>query len=193
MAEIEEKTEAKENADDEVTLIKTTPAAPKYSAHAVHLMRTVQLNTLTLSQMADQKASILMGATFLVFSLTVSRSLLGEVQPSLLLLAGFSFLSSLCAVMAVLPSVRKPNPTGASANKLFFGHFADLDEEEWAQSVLEELQSDESVFRTMMHDIYQNGQVLAARKYRFLSLAYRIFILGLVVTLISFIIEWWTG
>ncbi len=174
---------------DQATKIKTTPEKPHYSAHAVHLMRTAQINTLTLSQMADQKASILMGATFLVFSLSVSRSLTGEIPPSLLLLAAFSFLSSLCAVMAVLPSVRKPKETGAAPNKLFFGHFADLQEEQWAESVLEELKSDEAVFRTMMHDVYQNGQVLARRKYKFLALAYRIFIIGLFVTLIAFAAE----
>lgn len=173
----------------EATSIKTVPETPKYSAHAVHLMRTTQLNTLTLSQMADQKASILMGATFLVFSLSVSRSLTGEMPPSLLILAAFSFLSSLCAVMAVLPSVRKAGQAHGSPNKLFFGHFADLEEDQWVDSVLAELKSDETVFRTMMHDIYQNGQVLARRKYRFLSIAYRLFIAGLFITMIAFAME----
>lgn len=173
----------------EATRIVTTPHAPKYSAHAVHMVRTAQINTLTLSQMADQKASILMGATFLVFSLSISRSLGGIVPVSLMILALVSFLSSLCAVMAVLPSVRKPSENQTLANKLFFGHFSGLDEGEWTESVLQEMCADETVFRTMLHDIYQNGQVLAQRKYRFLSLAYRIFIGGLFVTLIAFVAE----
>ncbi|GAA4641892.1 hypothetical protein GCM10023115_02430 [Pontixanthobacter gangjinensis] len=177
------------SAETEATAIKTTPESPIYSAHAVHMARTAQVNTLTLSQMADQKASILMGATFLVFSLSISRSLGGEVPYSMMVLAVFSFLSSLCAVMAVLPSVRKPKDTGPIPNKLFFGHFAELDEEEWVASILEEMRSDERIFRTMMHDIYQNGQVLARRKYHFLGLAYRIFIGGLFVTLIVFLSE----
>ncbi len=45
----------------------------------------------------------------------------------------------------------------------------------------------------MMHDIYQNGRVLAQRKYRFLTLAYRLFIIGLIATLISFLIEAYIG
>ncbi len=161
-----------------------------YSPHAIHLMRTAQINTLTLSQMADQKASILMGATFLVFSLAISRALIGELPISLAVLALVSFLSSLCAVIAVLPSTSRPKASEAAANKLFFGHFADLDEEEWTESVLAELQADETVFRTMMHDIYQNGQVLQNRKYRYLGHAYRIFIGGLFVTLVIFGLEW---
>lgn len=175
--------------EGQATTIVTSPKAPIYSANAIHMVRTAQLNTLTLSQMADQKASILMGATFLVFSLSISRSLAGDVPPSLLLLAVFSFLSSLCAVMAVLPSVKKSDPAQTTANRLFFGHFATLDESEWIDSVLEDMRADETVFRTMMHDIYQNGQVLAHRKYKFLALAYRLFIGGLLITLIAFGIE----
>lgn len=173
----------------EATKIKTTPETPAYSAHAIHMMRTAQVNTLTLSQMADQKASILMGATFLVFSLSISRTLGGNVPFALMVLAIVSFISSLCAVMAVLPSFKKAKSPGTVSNKLFFCHFANLDQDEWMEDMLAAMRSDEAVFRTMMQDIYQNGQVLANRKYKFLSLAYRIFVIGLFVTLVTFAIE----
>ena len=168
-----------------------SPGAPSgYSMHAIHLVRTTQLQTLQLSQMADQKASILMGASFLVFSIAVSRAFAGHLPVSLAVLAGFAFLSSLCAVVAVLPSVsRSKGPVGA--NRLFFGHFTARDEEEWTADVLDQLRNDETVFRTMLHDIYQNGQVLQRKKYRFMGYAYRIFIVGLVATLVSFVTEMW--
>lgn len=172
-----------------------------FSLHAIHLMRTAQLNGLTHARMADQKASILLGATFLVFSLSISRALTGQLPVALTVLAAFSFASSLGAVMAVLPNVSRPRrrgkgkgegkangPRGAS-NLLFFGHFAWRDEEEWTQDLLDALHTDESVFRTMAHDLYQNGQVLQGRKFRYLSLAYRLFITGLVVTLGVFAVE----
>ena len=160
-----------------------------FSANAVHLLRTVQLNSLRLSQMADQKASILMGATLLVFSISLSRSLTGELPWSLAVMAAFAFVSSLCAVMAVLPSLSKSLPPGVRRNKVFFGHFHDLDEEEWTRDLLDELHADEGVFRLMLHDIYQNGQVLQRRKYRFLGYAYRLLIVGLLATLATFVIE----
>lgn len=160
-----------------------------YSNHAIHLIRTTQNNTLKLSQMADQKASILMGATFLVFSISVSRSLAGDMPWSLVLLAIFAFASSLCAVMAVIPAVTTAEKMPGKPNNLFFGHFAHLDEEEWAQDVLEDLKSDETVFRAMMHDFYQNGLVLQRKKYKYLGLAYKTFIVGLFLTLISFAVE----
>ena len=168
---------------------EATPPAPDYSQHAIHLLRTVQNNTLKLSQMADQKASILMGATFLVFSISVSQAFAGRLPWSLGILAVFAFLSSLCAVLAVLPRLSGSLPPGVRRNNLFFGHFHDLDEDVWTVEVLAGLRSDEAVFRSMLHDIYQNGLVLQRRKYRFLGYAYRLFVTGLVVTLGAFAIE----
>ena len=162
-----------------------------FSQHAIHLVRTTQQQTMLLSQMADQKASILMGASFLVFSISVSRAFAGHLPVSLAILAAFAFMSSVCAVLAVLPTVlQAKSPLGT--NRLFFGHFANRDEAEWTADVLRQLQNDETVFRTMLHDIYQNGQVLQRKKYRYMGLAYRIFVLGLVTTLVSFIIEMWS-
>ncbi len=163
-------------------------AAGEYTVQAVQMLRTVQVNTLLLSQMADQKASILMGATFLVFSISVSRSLAGDLPYALAILAVFAFLSSLCAVLAVIPTVKKA-PEGVRPNLMFFGHFSDRDEEEWMQEVLAELKNDDQVYRTMLHDIYQNGQVLQRRKYLYLSYAYRIFVIGLFITLAAFVVE----
>ncbi|KRA81672.1 Pycsar system effector family protein [Altererythrobacter sp. Root672] len=161
---------------------------PAYSPNAIHLLRTAQRNTLVLAQMADQKASILMGACFLVFSIAVSRTLIGHLPWSLAILALFAFLSALCGAIAVMPSVGKPATT-EQRNWLFFGHYHDRNEQEWADDLLGELKDDEEVFRLMLRDIYQNGQVLHRRKYRFLGYAYRLFIAGLVITLAAFAVE----
>lgn len=175
------------NLGDDATL--ASPMSRAFSPNAVHLVRTIQNNTLMLSNMADNKASILMGATFVVFSIAVSRSLSGEVPWSLAVLAFTSFCSSLFAVLAVLPQIRKPKGP-IVPNILFFGHFADMDEEQWMGEVLTRLEQDETVYRTMLHDIYQNGQVLHRRKYRYLAYAYHTFVAGLLVTLATFIAEW---
>lgn len=153
------------------------------------MLRTVQSNTLRLSQMADQKASILMGASFLVFSLSVGQALAGRLPWPLTILAIFAFLSALCAVLAVMPRLGGSLPPDTQPNLMFFGHFCDLDEEEWMHEALAGMRSDEGVYRSMLRDIYQNGQVLRQRKYRFLNYAYRLFIAGLVVTLAAFAIE----
>ena len=164
-------------------------AARPYSANAIHTLRTVQTITLTLSQMADQKASMLMGASFVVFSLAVGRSLGGQLAWPLAILALFAFLSALFAALAVMPSIGQPGRSDAAPNRLFFGHFAHRDEGEWTREVLAELHDEERLYCLMLHDIYQNGQVLQRRKYRYLAYAYRLFVTGLVATLAAFVIE----
>ena len=85
-----------------------------FPPNAVHLVRTSQQLTMQLSQMADQKASILMGATFVVFTLAVGQARSGTLVLPLAILATFSFLSALLAVSAVLPRVGKAPPVKAS-------------------------------------------------------------------------------
>jgi hypothetical protein len=160
-----------------------------FSNHAIHLVRTSQQINLSLSQMADQKASILMGATFLVFTLSVGQAKNGTLPYALAILALFAFASALCAVFAVLPSISGPKKGVGSTNKLFFGYFTAMDEKVWTDSIIAELRADETVFRTMLHDIYQNGQVLQRKKFKYLGLAYRIFITGMCLTVVAFIAE----
>jgi len=177
---------------DRPEAVPSLPAPPGYATNAVHLVRTAQQINLSLSQMADQKASILMGATFLVFTLAVGQARGGGLPWSLGILALFAFVSAMCAVFAVLPSVRAPKGEGldqGQVNKLFFGHFTRIDEEAWTDAVLAELRCDETMYRMMLHDIYQNGQVLQRKKYRFLGYAYRSFMLGLCLTVVVFAAE----
>ncbi len=174
------------------TMNETTSGEPrKFATNAVQMLRTVQTNTLSLSQMADQKASILMGATFVVFSISVGRALEGSMPWSLTVLAVFAFFSSLSAAWAVMPSILTPPqiPNGAQ-NPLFFGHFAFRDEEEWADDFLDQMEDEEAMFRMMLRDLYQNGLVLQRRKYRFLTYAYRLFIYGMMLTLVAVAIEY---
>jgi Family of unknown function (DUF5706) len=167
---------------------------PVYPPNSIHLVRTLQQLTMQMSQMADQKASILMGATFLVFTITVGQAGRGQATVTLMVLAGFAFVSALLAVMAVLPRVStkadvhdEDLPPGA--NLLFFGNFSRLSEDRFVALVKDRLRSDDSIVDTMLHDIHQNGKVLATRKYHYLALAYRTFIVGLTVTLGVFVWE----
>jgi hypothetical protein len=169
------------------------PLPSRYSNDAIHLLRTSQQINLALSQMADTKASILMGATFVVFTIAVGQARNGALPWSLAVLALFAFISALCAVLAVLPSVSSADWArfnNDKPNKLFFGYFTHMDEDEWIEDILSQLHADETVFRIMLHDIYQHGQVLQRKKYRFLAYAYKSFIAGLCVTAVIFAVEY---
>jgi hypothetical protein len=160
------------------------PIPKRYAPDAIHLIRTTQQIQVQLSAMADQKASILMGAAFVVFSLTIGQAAQRGAPPELIVLAGFALLSAILAVMAVLPAVR-PRP-GAPLNLLFFGSFTQLEQDDYIERLVGKLGDEDDVYRTMARDIYQNGQVLQRKKYRFLALAYRVFLAGMIATVAVF-------
>ena len=126
------------------------PTDAGFPPNAVHLVRTTQQITMQLSQMADQKASILMGATFVVFTLAIgqARAGAGALAMPLTILATFSFLSALLAVSAVLPRVGKAPPVVYKdgkdhSNILFFGRFSQMDEDDYIAAVKARLRSEE--------------------------------------------------
>ena len=169
---------------------EVVPAPPvPLSPQSVHLIRTAQSNTLNLSQMADGKANILIGATCVVFSLVITQAFSEDVKWSVIGLAVTAFLSAIFAVLAITPPLRAKSVPKEHVNLLFFSHFALMDEEEWIAEMLGRLHNDEALYRVMLRDLYQNGLVLHRRKYRYLALAYHLFLGGLGLTLVVFLIE----
>ncbi len=164
------------------------PPDRAYTANAIHMVRTVQQLTMQMSQMADQKASILMGATFVVFTVAIGQAARTQMPLALGVLALFAFVSAVLAVTAVLPRAT-PHSVPADTNILFFGNFSRMSESEFIASAKALLHDDDDLFAAMLRDIHQNGSVLAQRKYRYLALAYRSFIIGLTVTFIVFLWE----
>lgn len=180
------------NGDDFVTdeIREEEPAARSviYPPNAVHMMRTAQLAQIQLSAMADAKASILMGATFVIFTITIGQARGGQAPLPLLILGGAAFFSAIFAVLAVLP-MTKGKRTSGRPNLLFFGTFSQMEEEAFIDEVTARLRTEDSIYRTMARDVHQAGTVLATKKYRMLGWAYRIFLLGLVASCAAFVIQ----
>jgi hypothetical protein len=160
-----------------------------FSSAAIYMLRTAQQHHVQLSAMADQKASILIGA-----SLVVITMLLGQIQSHgfsapMMVMGVFTFLAALSALFAVTPSLRK-SPQSDDVNWLFFGAFARLSAEDYQARILSILATDEGIYEAMIRDIYQMGHVLNRKKYRFLSYSYRIFIIGLLLTFVITLITY---
>ncbi|MDF0545990.1 DUF5706 domain-containing protein [Sphingobium sp. H39-3-25] len=169
------------------------PARP-LAPNAVHLVRTSMACNLQLSQMADQKANMVMGAAFVVFTLSVGQFRAGTMLLPVAILAGGAMVAAIFAILSVLPKVtRIDGPIGDDANIMFFGIFTSLTEDAFIDRIVDRLDDDEKIYRTMLRDIYQNGQVLNGKKYRYLGFAYRAFLTGLCLSFIAFIAEWGLG
>ncbi len=167
---------------------KGTESGERWPSSVDYLLRTTQQHHVQLSLIADQKASILIGATFVVFTLALRDGLTGDLSVASFILACFSFLSAALGVMAIIPSIKKRGaPTGN--NSLFFGTFAEIEEDAYIDDMIERLGDRERVYRMMLRDIHQNGSVLYRKKYRFLTYAFRIFLVGLVMSFAAYLIE----
>jgi hypothetical protein len=166
------------------------PPKPKkpFPPNAVHVLRTAQQIHVMLSQMADQKANMLLAATFVIFTITIGQVREVEDPLPLLILGGGAFFSAIFAVLAVLPAWHFR--TGGKINLLFFGSFSQLGEADYLDQVLDQVREDETAYRMMARDLYQNGIVLERKKYRLLGYAYRIFLAGLVASCAAFVFEY---
>ena len=164
----------------------------KWPDDAVYALRTTQQHHVQLSLMADHKANMLIGATFIVFTLAIGQSRSGDLSLPLLILAIAAFASAGLAAIAVMPATQ---PRGDSPpNMLFFGGFNSMTEDEFINRLLDhEFESQETTYRAMLRDIYQMGIILGRKKYRYLGWAYRVFLVGLTLTFISYLTEQFTG
>jgi hypothetical protein len=116
-----------------------------------------------LSEMADNKASILMGASFVVFSLSIGDVAAGKATFPLLVLTLFSFAATVFGVLTVRPNrLPKFKLDPNNVNIMFFGSYANISREEYIEQVVKILSSEEETYRRLAKDIYDHGCALRA-------------------------------
>lgn len=157
-----------------------TPPPRGFDNAVATFLRTTQTHHVALSHMADQKANVLIAASFVVISIVFREVSQSGFTPTLGMLSATCFVSCFLAGLAILP--RSVNPRKANQNPLFFGSFAQLPGEEFHRKIDEILSSDRAIIHAMAEDIYQLGKVLHLYKYRYLRYAYRTFLTGLTLT-----------
>jgi hypothetical protein len=160
----------------------------KYGSDAVQAIRTASQAQYHLSAMADRKAGIMMGASFLVFTYVIAQAIRDGGLPLPLLVVGIAaFLAAVISAVAVMPTVHGAVDVDGKRNLMFFGGFADMKEDEYVAEMLQRLADQEQFLAMLARDVYQNGQVLAHKKYRLLKYAYSIFIIGLIFSVVAFV------
>jgi len=154
-------------------------------------------NHSRLSQMADNKAHILITVNSIILSAVISlllRKLSSNaflVVPSFILLS-VSVTTIVFAILATRPNIPKgtftPNDIAErKANLLFFGNFFKMDLDAYQSAILEIIHDREFLFDNLIRDVYSQGVVLG-RKYQLLRVSYNIFMFGLIAAVAAFII-----
>jgi len=161
------------------------------------MFRVALRNHITLSDIADTKANILLSVNAIIISLVLSNLVSKLDNPSndyliwpTVIFALFTVASIVLSVLATRPNITsgkftKEDVANRKVNLLFFGNFhkMKLDEFEWAMN--EMMQDKDYLYGSLTKDLYFLGLVLN-RKYSLLRKTYTVFMIGIVISVIAF-------
>jgi predicted metal-dependent HD superfamily phosphohydrolase len=195
-----DKAKDKDRLEDEVIKLRSKLEKAKIQKpdRGIETMfRTTSTNHIMLSEMADNKANILITINSIILSVVVSvlvRKL--EENPKLIgptiLLVIVCLATTVFAILATRPNVTTGKFTrddikNKRTNLLFFGNFHGMQVDDYEWSMKEMMKDSDYLYGSMIKDVYYLGKVLG-RKYRRLRVAYNIFMFGFVLSIISFIL-----
>ena len=161
------------------------------------VFRIMANNHSALSQMADSKANILISVNSIILSIMIS-SLFGKLQTDPNLQIPLALIVLVCVtsivfgILATRPTVSggtftREDIANKRTNLLFFGNFHNMSLQDYDWGMTEMLNDKNYMNNSMIKDNYFLGVVLA-KKYRYLRLAYNIFMYGLILVIIAFTI-----
>jgi len=160
------------------------------------------------SAMADQKASIILGLQVFVLTFILSDFAGfgdhsgGEAEGKsafswwLLPLAVCTFASIVCSLVVLMPAtgrwwsrwLRGEKAAQGAPNLLFFASIAQLSEARFLDEMAPVLESDGRIYEAVLIDIHRESKVLYGKKYRLLRHAFRIFLGGIGLTMLCFLV-----
>ncbi|MBO9693948.1 Pycsar system effector family protein [Chryseobacterium sp.] len=168
------------------------------SDRSVDTLFRVTLNNHTrLSDIADSKANILLSVNAIIISVCLSVLVpkLDAPKNSHLILPSFilllsSVLTIIFAILSTKPNVTKTTFTAQDianrkVNLLFFGNFQQMLFDDYNNAMKDLIKDRDYIYDSMVKDLYYLGKVLD-RKYKLLSITYKIFMAGIIISVLSF-------
>lgn len=161
------------------------------------MFRISSSNHQRLSDMADNKAHIMITVNSIILSAVISLLLRKLTDYEYLTIPTFILLSiSLLAMTFSILATRPSIPTGIfkradvderRVNLLFFGNFYKMPLEDYTYGMVKMMEDKEFLYGSLIKDVYAQGVVLG-KKYRLLRIAYNVFMFGLIASVLAFII-----
>ena len=166
------------------------------------MFRVALRNHLTLSEIADTKANILLSVNAIIISLALANLIpkLDAITnkhllvPTLILIV-FSVASIILSIMSTRPNVTSGEFTKEQVEKreinlLFFGNFHKMPFDQFKWGMHEIIKDKDYVYELLMLDLHLLGKVLQ-RKYLLLRITYTVFMIGIIISVISFVIAFY--
>src|SRR5690606_40551305 len=168
------------------------------------IFRVASKNHQTLSDNADRKANILLSVNAIIISIILS-SLFPKldkpsdqylIYPTLLFLC-FSVISIFIAIAVTKPHITsnlssKGKAVRQKANILFFGNFHKMTLDDFENQMDKLMRDKDDIYSSLTKDLYFLGQVLW-HKYALLRTAYTFFIIGIVISIVAFVIAFYNA
>jgi hypothetical protein len=143
---------------------------------ASNALRTNLDKHMTLNQMADSKASMVMTASSLVMTVTLTQyDRLDFLTVIALLISGL--LAILFSIFAIIP----PLHAKGQINLFYFRSFAEISEEQFMEEFRTCLSDKEKLYQAYLHEIYYLGKHRLTRKYNLVRNGLWSLLVGLVV------------
>jgi hypothetical protein len=150
-----------------------------------------------LSGMADSKANILISVNSIILSIMMA-SLFEKLQTDPNLQIPVAIITLVCVssivfgILATRPNVShgtftRDDIAGKRTNLLFFGNYHNMSLDDYNWGMTEMLGDKVYMNNSMIKDQYFLGVVLA-KKYKYLRVAYNIFMYGLIIAMLAFVI-----
>jgi predicted metal-dependent HD superfamily phosphohydrolase len=165
------------------------------------MLRLASQNNLRLSEMADRKANILISVNAIIISVSISVLFRKFETDPFLVVPTIIFLTSSVITIVLSILATRPNITGGQFSKedittkkvnlLFFGNFykASLEDFKWGMGIM--MRDPEYLYGSLIKDVYYLGVVLG-KKYKLLRIAYNIFMVGVVISVVAFTVAVFT-
>ena len=196
----EEKKEKSSLEKDKALLNKKKLEKLESPERGIETMFRVTLNNHTkLSQIADSKANILLSVNAIIISVALSTLIpkLDAPNNSHLIVPTFiMIISSVACIILAIMSTRPKVSSGTftrkeieekKVNLLFFGNFYKMPMEEYIWAMKEMMKDRQYLYDTMIKDLYYLGVVLN-RKYTLLRLTYTVFTIGIIASVVAFVV-----
>lgn len=161
------------------------------------LYRITLHNQINLISIADQKANIIIGINAVIISLVIAilgsgfgivGSGLFEIASlpvPLIILMLFCLASGVYSIIAARPV--KPKIKQEKEGIMYSSNIDTMSIDEYLNSLNEIFNSEEAYYANLNIDMYYQGKSMN-RKYRLLRLSYSIFLIGLIISVFSFLI-----
>ncbi|MGB3592152.1 MAG: Pycsar system effector family protein [Nonlabens sp.] len=157
--------------------------------------RTTLKNHITLSDIADTKANILLSVNAIIISVVLAN-LLSKLDTNEFLVwpTGVFVLSStitmILAVVATRPNITTGKFTmedvkAKRVNLAFFGNFHKMTLQDFEWAVDQMIHDKEYLYSSLSKDLFFLGKVLN-RKYGILRHTYTVFVVGIIVSVLTF-------